>query len=191
MYEKFKTDTNQEEKKEKKDVEKKKFNILLEEDNVEIKLLEEADVEEVVKVMRKCSFDVTDKEVSLITVYGMSFGAFVNRILIGVGLGWPANFDENQKKIMGGEANAIYMEDAAILISYEGRGIRRILLKERENEAKNRNFLYSVAYLSADLPKSGVDDYIKEAGSQVEKLYLSESYEFMKTDKGILVMKKL
>jgi GNAT superfamily N-acetyltransferase len=188
MFEKFKVDEKKEQKTEK---EKKKFIYLLDEDQVEIKRLVQEDVEEVVKVMRKCAFDVTEKEVSHIIGYNMSFGAYVNRMLIGVGLSWPAKFDIKQKKIVGGEPNALYLEDPAVLLAYEGRGIRRILLKEREKEAKNRNFSYTVAYLSEDLPKGSIEDYIKESGSQLEKLYLSENYEFLRTERGIIAIKKL
>lgn len=188
MFEKFKTD---EKKEQKTDKDKKKFLYLLDEDQVEVKRLTPEDIEEVVKVMRKCAFDVTDKEVTYIIDYNLSFGAYVNRMLIGVGLGWPAHFDMKQKKIVGGEPNAMYLEDAGVLLVYEGRGIRRILLKEREIEAKNKNFEYTVAYLSEDLPKGSIEEYIKETGSQLEKLYLSEGYEFLRTDRGMLVMKKL
>lgn len=188
MFEKFKTD----QKREEKDVKgKKTFLYLLDEDNVEIKRLNVEDVEDVVKIMRKCAFDVTEKEAAYILEYNMSFGAYVNRMIIGVGLGWPANFDLNQKKIVGGEPNCIYMEDPAVLLAYEGRGIRRILVEEREKDAKTRKFDYVVAYLSEDLPRGSIEDYIKESGSQLEKLYMSEKYEFLKSDRGILAMKKL
>ncbi len=188
MFEKFKVDEKKDQKTEK---EKKKFLYFLDQDELEIKRLNAEDIEEVVKVMRKCAFDVTEKEVAYILNYNMSFGAYVNRMLIGVGLGWPAHFSLKQKKIVGGEPNAMYLEDAAVLLIYEGRGIRRILLKERETEGKNKNFDYTVAYLSEDLPKMGVEEYIKETGSQLEKLYLSEGYEFVRTDRGILAIKKL
>lgn len=180
------------EKKEVKDVgPKKKFLHILDQDEIEIKKLSRDDLEEAVKVMRKCSFDVTDKEVAMIIDYNMSFGCYVNRMLIGVGLSWPAHYDENEKGIRNGDANASYIEDPAVLLSYEGRGIRRILLKTREEDAKNSGYKYILSYLSEDLPKGGLEDYILESGSQLEKLYLSESYQFLKTDRGILAIKNL
>ena len=36
-----------------------------------------------------------------------------------------------------------------------------------------------------------VTDYITEAGSALEKLYLSEDYEFFRTERGILAFKKI
>ncbi len=170
---------------------KKKFLHILDQDETEIKKLTQDDLDDAVKVMRKCAFDVTDKEVAMIIDYKMSFGCYVNRMLIGVGLSWPAHYDEQSKGIRNGEANAIYLEDPAVLLSYEGRGIRRILLKTREDNAKASGMKYVITYLSEDLPKGGLEDYIREAGSQLEKLYLSENYQFLKTDRGILAIKTL
>ena len=131
---------------------KKKFIHLLDEEQVEIKRLTEEDIEECVKVMRKCAFDVTEVEVANIVKYGNSFAATVNRMIVGVGLAWPAKFDGENKRLVGGDPNALYMEDPAVLLAYEGRGIRRILVKEREQEATNNKLAYSIAYLSEDAP---------------------------------------
>jgi hypothetical protein len=180
-----------EEKKTGEDGPKVKFIHLLDEEKVEIERLTEEDVEESVKVMRKCAFDVTEAEVSNIIKYGKSFGATVNRMIIGVGLAWPAKLDLEKKNITGGEANALYMEDPAVLLAYEGRGIRRILLEEREKEVGRSSYSYSIGYLYEDIPKGNIGDYITEAGSQLEKLYLSEGYEFFRTEKGILAFKKI
>lgn len=171
-------------------VPKKKFLYLLDEDQTEIKRLNVDDVEETVKVMRKCAFDVTEAEVSTILKYNVSFGCYVNRMLIGVGLAWPAHLDMKERKIKNGEANALYMEDPAVLLAYEGRGIRKILVQTRENEAKSSSFKYTIAYLSEDLPKEDIGDYIKESGSQLEKLYLAEGYVFYRTDRGIMTVKE-
>jgi GNAT superfamily N-acetyltransferase len=176
----------------KKDEPKKKFLQLLDEDQVEVKKLSKADSEDIVKVMRKCAFDVTEAEVNSITEYGSSFGAYVNRMLIGVGLSWPAVYDPDDRLVKGGEeTNALYIEDPAVLLAYEGRGVRRILLKQREEEARASGKNFSIAYLYEDLPKGSIVDFIKESGSQLEKLYVSEEYEFFKTDKGVLAVKKL
>jgi len=127
----FKQETKIEEKDEEEKV-KPKFIHLLDEDEVEVKRLEEKDIEEAVKVMRKCAFDVTETEVRNIVEYEKSYGATVNRMLIGIGLAWPAKLDFETREILGGDPNALYLEDPAVLLAYEGRGIRRILLKERE-----------------------------------------------------------
>jgi len=171
---------------------KKKFLHLLDEEEIEVKKLSGSDSEEVVVVMRKCAYDVTGPEVKSIVGYGMSYGAYVNRMLIGVGLSWPAQYDADSRAVRGGEeSNAIYQEDPAVLLAYEGRGVRRILLRQIEESAKGKGMDYSIAYLYEDLPKGSIVDFIKESGSQLEKLYLSEEYEFFKTDKGVLAVKKL
>jgi hypothetical protein len=179
------------EKKTEKEAKKPKFLHLLDEEEVEVKRLEKDDLEESVKVMRKCAFDVTEGEVTSIIEYKKSFGATVNRMLIGIGLGWPAKLDIDRKVITSGEPNALYLEDPAVLLAYEGRGIRRILLKEREKEAVSSGLKYTIGYLYEDIPKGSIAEYIMEAGSQLEKLYLSENYEFFRTERGILAFKKL
>lgn len=177
--------------KEKEKKKKKGFVGLLDEDNVEIKKLEAEDVEDVLKLMEKCSFDVTEKEVASVIKHGMSFGCYVNRMLIGIGLGWPTAYDPESRAITAKDYNAVYLEEPAVLLMYEGRGIRRILLKEREKDALARKFSYAIAYLSEELPQGSVVEYIKESGNQLEKLYLSENYEFFRTDRGILTVKRL
>lgn len=170
---------------------KKKFIHLLDEDEVEVKKLTSEDTEDCVKVMRKCAFDVTDVEVNNIIGYGKSFGATVNRMIVGVGLAWPAHLDFESRRITSGDPNALYLEDPAVLLAYEGRGVRRILLAEREKEALASGLGHCIGYLYEDIPKEEIAHYILEAGSALERLYLSEGYEFYRTEKGILAFKKV
>jgi hypothetical protein len=179
------------EKKEEKEQKKKHVLPLWDEDQIEVKRLDLEDVEDTVVLLKKCTFEVTEKEVAGIISFNVSFGCYVNRMLIGIGLAWPANFDIDSKTIANGDPNALYFEDPAVILAYEGRGVRRILLKAREEEAKQRSFKYSISYVSEDLPKGSVGSYIKEAGSQLEKLYLSEGYDFFKTENGLLALKSL
>ena len=183
--------TKKEEKKTEEEPKKKSFVKLLDEDQVEIKKLDPEDSEDALKVMRKCSFDVTQGEIETILRYGFSYGCYVNRMLIGVGLAWSAHLDVETKTVKSGSSNALYLEDPAVLLAYEGRGIRRILLKAREDAAQSKLMKFSIAYLYEDVPKGEIVSLIKEAGSQLEKLYLSESYSFFKTEKGILAFKQL
>ncbi len=187
MVESFK----QEQKKLEAEAPKRRFIHLLDEDEVEVKKLGADDVEDCVKVMRRCAFDVTESEVSNIVTYKRSFAATVNRMVVGVGLAWPAKLDVDEKIITSGEPNALYLEDPAVLLAYEGRGVRRILLKEREKEVAAAGMKYAIAYLYEDIPKGSITDYITEAGSALEKLYLSEDYEFFRTERGILAFKKI
>lgn len=179
-------------KKEEADLPKKMFVHLLDEDEVEVKKLTMEDIEDCVKVMRKCAFDVTEAEVGNIVEYEKSFAATVNRMVVGVGLSWPAHLDIDGKKITSGEPNALYLEDPAVLLAYDGRGIRRILLKEREREARASGLRYTMGYLYEDIPQGdNIAHYITEAGSALEKVYLMEEYEFFRTEKGILAFKKI
>ncbi len=187
MVESFK----QTEKKQETEEQKNKFIHLLDTEEVEVKRLDAEDIEDCVKVMRKCAFDVTEVEVGNIVAYGKSFGATVNRMLVGVGLAWPAKLDLESKRILSGEPNALYLEDPAVLLAYEGRGVRRILLGEREKECGRSSLKFCIGYLYEDIPKGNIADYITEAGSALEKLYLSEDYEFFRTEKGILAFKKV
>jgi len=186
-----KEEAKKEEKPEAEEKKKAKFVHLLDEDQVEIKCLDSEDVEDALKIMLRCSFEVTGDEVGKVIAYGTSFGCYVNRMLIGVGLGWPTAYDHAKKMIVGGNPNTLYLEEPAVLLMYEGRGIRRILLKAREQSALSSNYKYTMAYLSEDIPKGNVMDYIKEGGTQLEKLYLSEDYEFFRTSKGVLAVKRL
>ena len=186
-----KEEVKKEEKAEPEEKKKAKFVHLLDEDQVEIKCLDEEDVKDSLKIMLRCSFEVTEEEVNKVVSYGTSFGCYVNRMLIGVGLGWPATYDHEKKILIGGAPNTLYLEEPAVLLMYEGRGIRRILLKARERSAISSNYKYTIAYLSEDIPKGNVVDYIKEGGTQLEKLYLSEDYEFFRTSKGVLAVKRL
>jgi len=187
MYEKFKTD----EKQKHKEPEKKKFSQLLDEDNMEIKDLTIEDAEDAVAVMRRCAFDVTDKEVTYILSYKFSFGCYVNRMPVGIGLAWPTHYSVEERILVAGEANALYLEDPAVLLAYEGRGVRRILIQARENKARMHGLKFAITYVTQDLPKESVDEYIREGASQLEKLYLSEGYTFYKTPRGILAAKQL
>ena len=170
---------------------KKEFVTLLDEEEVEIKKLTAEDVEDCVKVMRKCAFDVTEVEVKGIIDCGFSYAATVHRMIVGVGLAWPTKINLKSKTINSGQPNALYMEDPAVLLAYEGKGIRRILLKEREKAATAAALQYSIAYLYEDVPKGSISDYLHEAGNQLEKIYLSENYEFHRTSRGVLALKKI
>jgi len=186
-----KEEVKKEEKPEAEEKKKAKFVHLLDEDQVEIKCLDGEDIEDAVKIMQRCSFEVTADEVNKVISYGTSFGCYVNRMLIGVGLGWPTAYNHEQKLIVAGKPNSLYLEEPAVLLMYEGRGIRRILLKARERSALSSNYKYTIAYLSEDIPHGNVVDYIKEGGTQLEKLYLSEDYEFFRTSKGVLAVKRM
>lgn len=169
-----------------------KFARLFDEDQVEIKLLSAEDVDDALAVMKKCAFDVTKDEVFKVISYGTSFGCYDNRMLVAVGLSWPASYDSEKKALTtkGGQ-NALYLEEPAVLLMHEGYGLRRVLVKAREGLAKQRGFAYIIAYLDADTPKKSIEEYIKETGSQLEKVYLEQGFSFVSTQHGILAFKSV
>ncbi|MCK4319597.1 hypothetical protein KAW38_03440, partial [Candidatus Micrarchaeota archaeon] len=95
-------------------------------ERAEIKKLHEGDAEIAHNIMKKCMFDVNIYEIKDILKKGMSYGAFVGRMLVGVGLGWEVYYNHESKGIEDGLPNAIYLEDDALLLAYEGQGIREM-----------------------------------------------------------------
>ncbi|MEM4719851.1 MAG: hypothetical protein QXZ30_00215 [Candidatus Bilamarchaeaceae archaeon] len=177
---------------EKKKEKPPKFVKLFDEDQIEIKLLGTDDVENTVAVMKKCAFDVTKEEVFKVIFYGLSYGCYDNRMLVAVGLSWPTVYDSDKKTIVAGEKyNALYLEEPAVLLMYEGRGLRKILVEEREKLAKSRGLKYVLALLDKETPRVSIEDYIKESGSQLEKIYLELGYKFIPTQYGVLAVKKV
>jgi len=47
--------------------------------------------------MQKCMFSVTEEELSKIVEKGLSYGAFVDRILVGVALSWGVRFQSGNQ----------------------------------------------------------------------------------------------
>ncbi|MCP4648022.1 MAG: hypothetical protein GY852_09875, partial [bacterium] len=123
---------------------KKKFHSPTDVENVEVKKLDVDDVEEASTVMRKCLFTVTDDEVGGILEKEMSYGGFVDRILVAVALSWGVRFNPESWEFEEGEDNAVFLEDDAILLAYEGRGIRELLIEKREEEGEAMGFKYAV-----------------------------------------------
>jgi len=132
-------------KKEKKKKKKKIEQIPAPNYNVEIRLINLDDLKDVLKVFKNAKFDITKGEVEHVLQFEMSYGAFVNRKLVAVGLAWPSNFDPiNVKVIVSDTPNAMYLEDVAILKKFEGRRIRSMLITARENEAIKRGLDYVI-----------------------------------------------
>lgn len=171
---------------------KKKFRAPTEIEEVEIKKLLEGDVEEAAKVMRKCLFSVTDSEISGVVEKGMSYGAFVDRILVSVGLSWEVRFNPDTMDFEEGEENAVFLEDDAILLAYEGRGIRELLIEKREEEGGGRGKEYAVAITSSIRPNDeNLAEAMMQRGNKTEKALIRRGYKFAKTQHGVVAFKKL
>ncbi|MCX6773599.1 MAG: GNAT family N-acetyltransferase [Candidatus Micrarchaeota archaeon] len=161
---------------------------------VEIKRLDEEDLEEVVKLMRKALFEIGKKEmkeIKDILKQGHSYGAYVDRFIIGVGLGFPIYFDRSEKFFSSEEApNALYMEDAAVLIDYQGKGVIEMLVEEREKEARVNGLEYVVG-ISGDNINGDIRAEIEKGGTLMQKKYLQLNYRFANTESGFVVFKKV
>ena len=162
---------------------------------IEIKQLSIDDFDDVVLIMRKAMFEINSsvkEEVKNILKLNYSYGAYFERLLIAVALAWPVPFDDVLKEIRGEEANAMYIEDIAVLISYEGKGIREMLISEIEKRAKSDGFTYVVSIVGPN-PKEGTDiiDMINNRGSRSERSYLSLGYKFIRSSDGLIAFKKI
>ena len=170
-----------------KQVKKKKFHSPIDVEEVEIKKLGEKDVDEATRVMRKCMFTVSEEEIARIVEKGMSYGAFVDRILVGVALSWGVRFNPQTREFEEGEENSLFLEDDAILLAYEGRGIRELLIEKREEEGQERGFSHVVAITSQFNPEEeNVGKVIEQRGNKTEKVLQRRGYRFAKTKNGVV-----
>ncbi len=171
---------------------KKKFHAPTDVENIEIKKLNGDDVEVASTVMRKCLFTVTDDEIEGIVKKGMSYGGFVDRILVAVALSWGVRFNPESWEFEEGEENSVFLEDDAILLAYEGRGIRELLIEKREEEGEKRNFEYAVAITASINPDDAkIRDVVQQRGNKTEKALLKRGYRFSKTKNGVVAYKEL
>ncbi len=177
--EKKKKQTSKKEKKKKKKVIVKPPSAY----NVEIRPVTLDDLKDVIKIFEDAKFDITKGEVEHILKFGMSFGAFVNRQLVAVGLAWPAVFDpETTTLTVSDEPNALYLEDVAVLKKFEGRRIRSMLIIARETEAIKKGLDYVITQESKDpklkdLLESAYVNYLKFE-SENGKIYLAKHLDY-------------
>ncbi|MEW6528473.1 MAG: hypothetical protein AB1391_01145 [Candidatus Micrarchaeota archaeon] len=169
----------------------KKLGLFSDLENVEIKKLSLAELDDVYTLMRKTLWEISKQQITDILKLGMSYGAYVERMLVGVGFGWPVFYDEKNGDIVNGEPNAIYLEDVALLLMYEGREIREMLVDEREKCGKASNYVYAVAYISPDWPQGNLEDMIRDRGNKIERVYLGVGYQFIRTANGIIAIKRI
>jgi predicted N-acetyltransferase YhbS len=163
-------------------------------ESAQIKKLTEEDIDEVVKLMRSALFEIGTREIKQIKEIiseGNSYGACVERFIVGVGLAWPVHFERAEKTFdTGQEANAIYMEEVAVLNEYQGKGIIEMLIEEREMEAKRNGLEYAVG-LCGELPEGDIRENIEKGGSLMQKKYLLLNYRFAKTQGGLIAFKRV
>lgn len=164
-------------------------------EQVELKKLEPEDLEDVLSVMRKSAFEIGNaekKEIEGIIKQGFSYGAYVDRMLVAVALAWPICFEESSKMIEScSQPNTLYVEDLAILIAYEGKGIREKLVDELEREAKQSGLSYVLAIVGENPKEEDIPSVIEERGTKSERLYLRKGYKFFKGGYGLTAYRKV
>lgn len=174
---------------------KRVYELAVDEEEAEIKKLDIEDFDDVISIMRKAMFEIGKAEarqVEEILKQGASYGAYVDRMMVAVGLAWPIAFNRATKTIGKGVANALYLEDVALLLAYEGKGIRQKLVRAREDEARGMGLKYAVAIASEEVPKEeNVIDVIKERGTKIERVYLERGYSFFKSKIGLIAFKEV
>ena len=163
-------------------------------EQIEIKKLNEEDLEETIKIVQKSAVEINSSVKSAIKDIikkGYSYGAFVDRVLVAVALSFPVGFDREEKEFYDNYENAIYLEDIFILIAYEGKGIREKLIEAVEKEAMNNKLDY-IVIITGEVPKgSDLIEIIKDRGTRLERALLRLDYHFARTKDGLLAFKIL
>ncbi len=174
---------------------KEKQNLVEGDVRIEIKKLYCSDLKEVMELMERCGTEMNRKELLTIIKQGFSFGAYIERRLVAVGFAEIVIFDEETGEIYHSdepdEGNALFLHEPLIPLIYEGKGIASKLIDEREKEAEKQGLDYVVAELSILLPLTNIEAFVKEHGSQLDKLYLKKHYSFLPTESGGIVYKLL
>ncbi|MEW5996912.1 MAG: hypothetical protein AB1657_04945 [Candidatus Micrarchaeota archaeon] len=186
----FKSASLQEEKEEKA-APKLRMRAPIDIEEAEIKRLTPADTEEVTNIMRKCLFAVTEDEVREVLKRNMSYGAYVGRMLVAVGLAWGTGYNPSNLELESGYTNAIFLEDDAVLLPYEGKGLRELLVDHREMEGRARDLRYAVTITTPLNPDANVDEVISQRGTKTERVLMKAGYKFYKTRVGVIAVKPI
>ena len=186
----FKSASMQEEKEEKA-APKHRMRSPIDMEEAEIKRLKAEDAEEVTNIMRKCLFADTEEEVREVLKRDMSYGAYVGRMLVAVGLGWGTAYNPSNLELESGYTNAIFLEDDAVLLPYEGKGLRELLIDHREIEGRARDLQFAVTITTPLNPDGSVDEVIAQRGTKTEKALMKADYKFYKTRVGVIAVKPI
>jgi hypothetical protein len=164
-------------------------------EQVEFKILDSEDIDDILSVLRRTAFEIGEKEkreVQEIIDYGLSYGAYVDRLLVGLTLIWPLCFNEQTKAIFKcSEKNALYMEDITILIAYEGKGIREKLLELSEQLGSSKGYKYLVSVCGENPKEDDIKMVIEQRGTKIERALLNAGYKFFKGEYGLTAYKRL
>ena len=177
-------------------LERKRIRTLMaDSEETEFKLLDFEDIDDIASVLRKVAFEIGEKEkkqIKEILADKCSYGAYVDRLLVGLSLSWKICFNESTKSIYKcPEKNSIIIEEIAILVAYEGKGIREKLIELTEKAAYEKSLMYVVCVCGENPKEDNVIDVIKSRGTKLEKTLLQSGYSFFKGKYGLTAFKKL
>lgn len=159
---------------------------------LEVKELDISDLDDVISILRRAQFELTAevrRQVKDILSMGLSYGGYYNRNLVAVCLSYPVGFDEATRSFLEGN-NALYIEEIAILPSYEGKGIRETLISEVEKKIAPLGVCYIISIVDIN-PEGNIEEFIKNRGSISAKTYLKLGYGFFRHELGLVAYKKL
>ncbi|RME78865.1 MAG: GNAT family N-acetyltransferase [Methanobacteriota archaeon] len=164
-------------------------------EQAELKKLEISDLDDVVSVMRKSAFEIGSaekREIESVIKQGFSYGAYVDRMLVGVALAWPICFDDGRKQLSVCEQpNTIYIEDLAVLNAYEGMGIREKLVNVIEEEGSSRGLSFIVSIVGENPKEDDIISVVENRGTKAERMFLSKNYKFFKSGYGLAAYKRV
>ncbi|MFA5411865.1 MAG: hypothetical protein WC350_00765 [Candidatus Micrarchaeia archaeon] len=180
-----------EENKEDKAASKMRVRSPIDIEEAEIKRLKPEDSEEVTNIMQKCLFAVTEDEVREVLKRNMSYGAYVGRMLVAVGLAWGTAYNPTNLQLETGYTNAIFLEDDAVLLPYEGKGLRELLVDHREMEGRAREFQFAVTLTTPLNPDGNLDEIVAQRGTKTERVLMKAGYRFYKTQAGVIAVKQI
>ena len=184
----------EEEKAEQKVKKRFKGDIEIDSEEIQLKKLEVSDLQNVIAIMRRAMFEISKseiKEIEEIISYGMSYAAYVEGIMVSVGLAWPVHFSPEYKTFLNEEPNAIFLHSIALLVAYEGKGIREKLIDIREKEGIKNGYVYAVSLVGENPKDEDIVKMIEDRGTKEERAFLKMGYAFIKSENGLIAYKTL
>ena len=177
-------------------IERKKFlGHGIDTEEIELKILTEEDIEDIVEVFKKVMVTIGNEElrgIREVLKEQLSFGAYVDRMLVGFILGWKICFDKDSKSIATCDnPNTLYMEDIAVLNEYEAKGVRKALLLEMEKVSKEKGIPFLLTIVGDNPKEEDIIKKIEEGGTKHTKLLLEKGYKFFKSEHGLVAYKKI
>ncbi len=162
--------------------------------DVEIKLLEEEDIDDVLHFLSHQHIDATKEEVLDVIKDKASYGAYVNRQLIGLVLSWPVCFERETKDLHNCEegevANALYIQTIDVNDMYKDSGAYRALLEAEAEKASELKLKFLMVLFEGKI-KGPIEAYINGEATYKERFFYNEGFMFFNHVYGILAIRRV